>query len=203
MALQQRDRRALALLAAATALFLVFQLDIFKSGGGSSATVGDERIEALEQRLQLAQVRAHQRPLTEAELAAAKKRLEHLEEGLLTSQDAALAQAEMRSLVGALLETEGIPMQSSAFGTVAVEQERYAMVPLIVNFSCGIEGLVNLMTAIANSPRLLTTRDLQIQPDKADVKSVRVRMTVAGYLPLEKTPELVKKAAAQAPAIGL
>lgn len=202
-ALGQRDRRALALLGAALALFLVLQLDFFAPGGGGTAAVGDERIEALEQRLQLAQVRARQRPLTEAELAAAQRRLERLENGLLASQDAALAQAEMRSLVGALLEAEGIPMQSSAFGTVALERERYAMVPLAVNFSCGIEQVVNLMAAIANAPQLLTTRELRMQPDKAEVKSVRVRLTVAGYLPLERTPELVESAAGGSLGIGL
>ncbi len=203
-ALGQRDRRALALLGAAVAIFLVLQSDFFGPGGGGGApAIGDDRIEALEQRLQLAQVRARQRPLTEAELAAAERRLERLEQRLLTSADAALAQAEMRSLVGALLEAEGIPMQSSTFGTVALERERYAMVPLTVNFSCGIEQVVNLMAAIANAPQLLTTRELRMQPDNADVKSIRVRVTVAGYLPLERTPELLERAAGASIGIGL
>ncbi len=46
---------------------------------------------------------------------------------------------------------------------------------------------------MANANRLLATREVRIQPQRDDVKSIRVRMTVAGYLPVERTPELVEE----------
>jgi Tfp pilus assembly protein PilO len=193
-AMSQRDRRALILLGVALALFLVLQLDMFKpSSAGPAAS--DAALDALEQRLQLAQVQARQRPLTEAELNAAQKRLDKVESRLLESADSALAQAEMRSLVGQLLDGEGIPLRASRFGAVKLEQDRYVQVPLVVEFTCGIEQMVNLMAAAANSSMLLATRDIRIRPDKAEVKSIAVTMTIAGFLPLERAPELAEKAA--------
>jgi Tfp pilus assembly protein PilO len=190
--LQKRDKRALLLLGSAVALFAVLQLDTFQPRSSSGVGASAAPLQVLEQRLQLAQTKARQRPLTEAELNAAKASLARLEERLLDSENAALAQAEMRSLVGDLLAAEGIPMTASNFGSVALEGEDYAQVPLVVDFSCGIEQLVNLLAAIGNSPKLLTTRLVRIQPDKPEVKSVRVRLTVSGYLPSERTPDLRK-----------
>ena len=146
-AMSQRDKRALAMLGIAVALFLVLQLDMFAPGSTSGAATSDAALEALEQRLQLAQVQARQRPLTEAELAAAQTRLEKVESRLLESADPALAQAEMRTLVGQLLEAEGIPLRTSRFSPVKLEQYRYAQVPLVVEFTCGIEQMVNFMAA--------------------------------------------------------
>ena len=99
----------------------------------------------------------------------------------------------MQSLLGDLLKGEGIVMRNSRFGTVALEGEHYAQVPLTVDFTCAIEQFVNLSAAIASAPKLLTTRSIRVNEDNADTKAVRVQMTVAGYLPVERTPELVKK----------
>jgi Tfp pilus assembly protein PilO len=101
----------------------------------------------------------------------------------------------MRSLVGDLLTQEGVALASSQFGQLASEQDAYAMVPLAVDFTCSIEQLVNLTAAIANAPKLLTTRLIRVRPEKPDVKSIQVRMTVAGYLPIERAPELMPKPA--------
>src|SRR5690606_15937267 len=140
----------------------------------------------------LAREKAARKPLTQAELDSAQRALEGMEQRLLTSENPALAQAEMRSLVGDLLSAEGAAMGSSQFGQVAVEQDSYAMVPLSVDFTCSIEQLVNLTAAIVNAPKLLTTRFIRVRPEKPEVKSILVRMTVAGYLPIERAPELQK-----------
>ena len=190
--MSERDKRALMILGGALALFGVLQLD-FWLPGGSSGSVSSGAIESLEQRLQLAQVKARQRPLTEAELQAAQKQLDAREKRLLESTDAALAQAEMRSLIGDLITAEGIEMKSSRFTRVDLEGESYSKVPLTVDFSCQIEQIVNLLASIANSERLLTPRDLRIRVGNKDIKSVEVRLTVAGYLPVERTPDLIKK----------
>src|SRR5690606_22646739 len=102
--MSQRDRSALIIHPVAVAWFLVLQLDMFAPGSASGPSASGAALDALEQRLQLAQVQARQRPLTEAELSAAQRRLEKVESRLLESADPALAQAEMRSLVGQLLE---------------------------------------------------------------------------------------------------
>lgn len=193
--MSQRDKRALLILVGAVALFAILQLDVFAPSDGA-ATPSSDSIAALEQRLELARERAARKPLTQAELDAARRSLEHVEQRLLTSENPALAQAEMRSLVGDLLAAEGVAMGSSQFGQVAAEEDAYAMVPLSVDFTCSIEQLVNLTAAIANAPKLLTTRLIRVRPEKPEVKSIQVRMTIAGYLPIERAPELKPKAAA-------
>jgi Tfp pilus assembly protein PilO len=172
----------------------VLQLDVFAPSTGSAGPSGDA-IGALEQRLELARERAARKPLTQAELDAARRALDAMEQRLLSSENPALAQAEMRSLVGDLLTAEGVALGASQFGQVMAEQETYAMVPLSVDFTCSIEQLVNLTSAIANAPKLLTTRLIRVRPEKPEVKSIQVRMTVAGYLPLDRAPELQKKPA--------
>jgi Tfp pilus assembly protein PilO len=193
--MQQRDKRALLLLVVAVALFAALQLPVFAPSSGAAAPSNDT-LAVLEQRLALAREKAARKPLTEAELASARRALDGMEQRLLTSQNPALAQAEMRSLVGDLLSAEGVAMGSSQFGQVDVEQDSYAMVPLSVDFTCSIEQLVNLTSAIANAPKLLTTRFIRVRPEKPEVKSILVRMTVAGYLPIDRAPELQKKTAA-------
>lgn len=193
--LQSRDQRALLLLLAALAIAAVSQLDIFAPGAASDAA--GSSLEVAEQRLLLAQVKARQLPLAEAELDAAKRQLEVLEQGLLKSESAALAQAEMRQLVGDLLAAEGITMESSQFAAVQLDGEDYAQVPLNVNFQCGIEQFVNLMAALANAPELLATRRIRVTPENHATKSVRVQLTVAGLLPTARTPELKPKTAAR------
>ncbi len=190
--MRERDKRALMLLGGALVVGGLLQFD-FWLPSGSSGSVSDSALDALEQRLQLAQVQARQRPLTEAELQTAQKQLEARESRLLESTDAALAQAEMRSLVGDLLTAEGIEMKSSRFTRVDLEGESYSKIPLTVDFSCQIEQVVNLLASIANSPRLLTPGDLRIRVGNKEIKAVDVRMTVAGYLPVERTPELIRR----------
>jgi Tfp pilus assembly protein PilO len=191
--LQSRDQRALLLLAAALLAAALLQLDIFAPGAGPSAS--GSSIEAAEQRLLSAEVKARQLPLAEAELDTVQRQLDVLEQGLLKSESAALAQAEMRQLVGDLLAAEGISMESSQFGAVQLDGEDYAQVPLNVNFQCGIEQFVNLMAAVANAPELLATRRIQIMPANDSTKSVRVQLTIAGLLPATRTPDLKARTA--------
>jgi len=88
-------------------------------------------------------------------------------------------------------------MEASQFGAVQLDGEDYAQVPLNVNFRCGIEQFVNLMAAIANAPELLATRRIRVTPENRATKSVRVQLTVAGLLPIARTPELQPKTAAR------
>ncbi len=190
-AFQSKDRRALAVLAAAVVLFLLLQADVLlPRGGGSSLWSGS--VEAAEQRLMLAQAKTGRGPRVDARRESARKSLASLEQGLLTAEDAALADAEMRQLMGNLLTTEGITMRGSSFGRKTLEGEDYAQAPLIVDFDCRIEQLVNLMAAMANAPQLLTTRRMLVRPGNQETKSITVRMTVSGYLPAARTPELIK-----------
>ncbi len=189
--LSDREKWMLLLLVPVALGVGFWQIGVWSSKGGSTLTGGS--IDALEQRFLWARDQASQKPLSDAEYAAVEAALEKVEGRLLGSETSALAQAEMQSLLGDLLKGEGIVMRNSRFGTVALEGEHYAQVPLTVDFTCAIEQFVNLSAAIASAPKLLTTRSIRVNENNADTKAVRVQMTVAGYLPVARTPELVKK----------
>jgi hypothetical protein len=189
--LQPREKRALVLLAGALALAALLQLDFLAPASAPETAAGS--VDAAEQRLLLAQAKARQLPLAEAELDAVKRQLDAAEQGLLKSESAALAQAEMRQVVGDLLASENITMDSSQFGSVQLEGEDYAQVPVTVDFQCGIEQFVNLMAGVANAPALLSTRRVRMTMANPSTKSVKVQLTVSGYLPVSRTPELQPK----------
>ncbi len=189
--LTEREKRMLLALAAALLAFGFWQVGIRWLQSGSAAAGGS--IEAYEQRFELVREQAGRKPLSDAEYRAVEQALEKIEGRLLDSNTQALAQAEMQSLLGDLLKSESIAMRNSRFGTVELEGEHYTQVPLTVEFTCAIEQFVNLMAAIANAPKMLATRSLRLRQDDAETKAVRVRMTVCGYLPSERTPELVKR----------
>ena len=189
--IQSRDRRALMILLAAGALFAVMQLDFFFPSTGSPLVGGS--IEGAQERFLDAQVQARQKPLVEAESQEAAKALAEFESGLLQAESAELAKAEMRQVVGNLLVAEGITMRASRFGNVELEQDYFAQVPLTVDFDCRVEQFVNWMTTLSNSERLLTTRRIVLRPTKTETKAVRAQVTVSGYLPVSRTPELMER----------
>lgn len=192
MPVNDRDRRALFFLGIGLVIFLLLQTDlIFPSPDATAATSGS--VDAEERDLLLAQKHVQQEPLLGAEYGALHAIEESLEGRLLKSETAALAQAEMRERVGELLQGVGITMRASRFATVETEGEDFAQVPLIVDFTCDITHFVNLMADIANAPELFSTRSVKVSSANRNTKAIRVELTVSGYLPITRTPELVKK----------
>ena len=192
MPVSDKDRRALLFLGIAVVLFLLFQTDLLFPSPDAAASES-ANIEREENKLLDAQTQVRQEPLLSSEYQALRKVEEVLEARLLTSETAALAQAEMRERVGELLEGAGISMRASRFGTIETEGEDFAQVPLVVDFDCDITRFVNLLADIANAQELFSTRQIKVSVGNQKTKSVRVELTVSGYLPISRTPELVKK----------
>jgi Tfp pilus assembly protein PilO len=182
--LSQRDRRALLILGAAVAVFLLLQFGVFprtEGGGVSSAP-----IDLLERRLRRLQQLARQKPRAAAEAEAAARELAEMEKGLLKAATPALASAEMQQVVKELLTSQGIALQSSEFGPVKAAGEHYAQVPLTVVFTCGIEQWINWMTAVRNAPQILATEEMRLSLGDPKNKTVQVRMVVAGFIPASR-----------------
>ena len=192
MPVSDRDRRALLFLGIAFALFLLLQTDwILPPPGAAASALGS--VEAEQNKLLLAQTQVRQEPLLSAEYRSLKSLEESLEDRLLESETAALAQAEMRERVGELLEDAGISMRASRFTNVEAEGEDFAQVPLIVDFTCDVTRFVNLLADIANAQEILSTREIKVSLANPKTKAVRVELTISGYLPITSTPELIKK----------
>lgn len=192
MRISERDRRALLGLGGAVAVFLLLQFD-FVLPSATGAAVSASEIRSEEDLLKLAQVTIRQKPLLDGEFETVEKARQALETKLLTSETAALAQAEMREIAGRLMSGAGIQMKATRFGRVQREGEDYTQVPLIVQFTCAVESFVNLMSDIANADVLLSTREIKVSPARGETKTIRVELTFSGYLPVSRTPELVKQ----------
>lgn len=192
MPVSDRDRRALMFLGIAFVLFLLLQTDWILPAPNATASMPGS-IEAEQNKLLLAQTQVRQEPLLSAEYRSLRSLEESFEDRLLESETAALAQAEMRERVGQLLEGAGISMRASRFTNVKAEGEDFAQVPLIVDFTCDITRFVNLLADIANAQELLSTREIKVSSANPKTKAVRVELTVSGYLPIARTPELIEK----------
>ena len=192
MPVSDRDRRALLFLGIAFVLFLLLQTDwILPPPGAAASALGS--VEAEQNKLLLSQTQVRQEPLLSAEYRSLKSLEESLEDRLLESETAALAQAEMRERVGELLEDAGISMRASRFTNVEAEGEDFAQMPLIVDFTCDVTRFVNLLADIANAEEILSTREIKVSLANPKTKAVRVELTISGYLPITSTPELIKK----------
>ncbi len=185
--LVERDRRALKLLALVLAVAALWQWwDELPIPGGRTEQAS---IEALEQRYLLARERARRLPLRERDLRFLEQSLDGLETRLLSSATSALAQAEMRSLVTGLLRAEGIVPQQTSFGRVASSGDAYVGIPLALDFVCASEQFVSFLASLANAPAILATRNLEISLSHPQIKALRVRLTVEGYLPRARAQE--------------
>ena len=105
-----------------------------------------------------------------------------LEDRLLQAETPALAQAEIRSLSTRLLGEAGIRSQGSEFGVVTEDAHPYVSIPLDLEFACETDQLVRFMVGMANAGPILATRTVQIRREDPEARTVRVRMTVEGYL---------------------
>ncbi len=59
----------------------------------------------------------------------------------------------------------------------------YGEVTVTVAFTCGMEQLLNFLTAIGNQPEILSTSDIQLSGGSDKKKNVLVRLTVGAAVP--------------------
>jgi hypothetical protein len=65
----------------------------------------------------------------------------------------------------------------------------YGEVTVAMQFSCGIEQLVNLLTAIGNQPQILATNEIHVTGGADKQKRVQVRLSVSAAAPRKLLPE--------------
>lgn len=176
--LPARDKRALKALAIALGAGAIWL-------GHNATWAGDPRgksIEALEQRYLLARERANSQPGRERNARALDRSLRILEDRLLAADSPSLAQAEIRSISTNLLSDAGIGAPVSVFGSLGADGDPYIGIPLDLEFVCQADQLARFMAALAGTRPILATRDVRISAESAETGTIRVRLTVEGYL---------------------
>lgn len=177
--LSERDRRALRVLAVALGLALLWQLGRTLPESGQAGT--ETSLETLEQRYLLARQLAARQPAREREARQVARAVAQMEGGLLNSTSPELAQAEVRTAMSGFLERAGIELEGSSFAAPETAG-LYDAVPLGVEFRCEMDQFVDLLASLANAETLLAPRKVELRSNGPEASSIRVRLTVEGYL---------------------
>ena len=177
--LSERDRRALRVLAVALALALLWQLGRMLPASGQASA--ETNLETLEQRYLLARQLAARQPARERESRQVARAVAQMESGLLKSASPELAQAEVRTAMSGFLEQAGIELEGSSFAAPETSG-LYDAVPLGVEFRCEMQQFVGLLASLANAETILAPRKVELRSDGSEANSIRVRLTVEGYL---------------------
>jgi Type II secretion system (T2SS), protein M subtype b len=193
--LSRRDRSALKIGGIAAALILLVKFGVFPlldhlAGAG-------DRVEQKAVILQRDERLIAEGGAAEARLARAQMELKDLEAGLLASSSDSLASAEWQQLIRELADSKGIEIGSSEVVRVENLGRQYGLVVGQMSFRCRIDQLVDLLAAIATSPKLLSVRRMSIIGRQGDPKQrLDVALTIAAPLRL---PQPAGNAGAQPP----
>ena len=175
-----KDGRAIKIAAAAIAAFALLQYLVLPAwdrarDARQDIAIQEQTLAKYRQAITAAGPRAK-----EAENMA--ERLRQAESRLLQADTDALASAELEKLVKGMAAGNGIELKSSEFNRVVDGQDGYKEIPVGIGFQCRVDQLVNFLSALQTSDRLLGVKKLAIQPTGGAKKEVLVSMTVGGWV---------------------
>jgi hypothetical protein len=191
--MSDRDKKALMLLGAVVALFVVLEFVVFKddkpaavvgvSTRGETVSQAEKRLTKLRQ--VAATVAAKQKILDQVDADLATR-----EKGIIKVDTAPQAQARLLEIARRVATAESIDLRGGEFGQPKVLNAEYGEVFAVVSFNCAIEKYVNFMSGLSNEPELIGPTEIHLNtvPSGKD-KVVAVRMTLGGLVPRKLIPE--------------
>jgi hypothetical protein len=111
------------------------------------------------------------------------------EQGLIRADTVQQAQVALGELVQTIARANGVDARGIQEFRDKVLNNDYGEVSVAVQFSCGIEQLVNLLTAIGNQPQILATNEIHVTGGNDKQKRVQVRLSVSAAVPRKLLPE--------------
>ncbi|MEZ5401716.1 MAG: type II secretion system protein GspM [Bryobacteraceae bacterium] len=190
--MQDRDKRALMMLAAAVVLALGIRwwtsddaADAVVTPAASSIPVAERRVQKLREILATA-------PGKRKVLEGIETQLKDREKGMIVAETAAQAQAQLLQVVRNLARRQAPPVVVSQndLGPIQPLGDAYGEAQVSVTMNCRIEQLVNLLADITAQPELIATHELRVSPTgDQKQKMLSVRLTVSGVIPKKLVPE--------------
>jgi len=175
--LSRRDQIAVGAGLGGVVLFLILNfgvLPLSEQPGAAPESVQQKELELRRDKRLVAEESA-----AKASLSNARERLKRLEAGLLEGSTPSLASAEWQQLIGQLAESKGIELGSSELLRTQDLGSGYSLVTGRAQFRCRLDQLVDLLVAVAASPRLLTVTGLSVFASQADKEGrLNVQLTI-------------------------
>ncbi len=182
------DRRTGLALVLGVAFILVLRFAVFADkrtavvAASDSVPLAEKRLAKLRQIVATAPGRGKLAKQAAGDLAMREK-------GVITTDTAAQAQAQLLEIIRRLGKDEGIDVRGAEEMKVRVLADDYGEVTVTVAFTCRIEQFVNFMADLANRPELLATSDIRIGTGNVRDKTVTVRLGLSGVVPRKVVPE--------------
>jgi hypothetical protein len=189
--LQDRDKRALRMLALAVAIFLPVWLMTRTPSATSSVSAAGDTVDRSEKRLTTLRNALATVDGKEAVLKQAEAELADREKGLLTGDTSNQAQAHLLEIINrvAKQQTPPIEIRQADFGEPRQYGDAYGIVSVAVAFDCRTDELLNLLAGLSQQPELIATEDVRTGNALPKNKLMNVRVTIAGIVPRRLVPE--------------
>jgi len=160
------------------------------SGSQDAMVVAHDTIPVAKQRLENQRRKAALVPGKEAVLKQVQAELASREKGIVVADTAEQARAHLMDLLSRTATANGF----TASGAIQLVEPKalgkdYGQVAMGENFTCGIDQLVNFLSAIANEPEILATDTIIVAPVRNKTKDISVRLTFSGVVPRKLVPE--------------
>ncbi len=192
MTLQDRDKRALLILAVALPLGgLIYWASGTSSSGSSKVVAPSETVERDEKRIAVLRTALATVDGKQAVLKQVSTELAQREKGLIPGDTAEQAQAQLLQIMRRLAKAQVPPLDIRQFelGQPRSYGESYAKVTVSVSLDCRIDDLLNLLAALSAQPEIIATDEIRCTAANPKSKSMPVRLTVSGLVPRRLVPE--------------
>jgi hypothetical protein len=182
------DRRSGLALLLGVAFILVLRYTVF-TDKQPAVVAAAESIPMVEKRLAKMRGIAATVPGKEKLARQVAAELAVREKGVIFTDTAAQAQAQLLEIIRRLGKDEGIDVRGAEEMRVRPLADDYGEVTVAVAFNCRIEQFVNFMADLANRPELLATSDIRISGGNLKDKAISVRLGLSGVVPRKVVPE--------------
>ena len=183
MKFAEKDKKALLIAGIAIALYAAAQFAVFPLW--DTLQERRENLPIVERKLEKYHAVVRTAELRRAEAASVETRLQEAERRLLTSETAALASAELQQLANQLTAAESISIRSNQFLPAKPVGSEYIQIPVVLQFQCRLDQLVNLLTDFSGHQKHLAVSRLNIQTLGGKDKQVTVGMELSGFMRAE------------------
>lgn len=191
MTLQDRDKRALRMLAGAAVIFLPLWLMTRTPSTSAGVTAAVDSVDRSEKRLTTLRTALATVNGKEAMLKQATDELADREKGLLSGDTANQAQAHLLEIINRVAKQQSPPIEirSAEFAQPRPYGEAYGLVSVAVMISCRTDELLNLVAGLSQQPELIATEDFRTGNAHPKTKDMSARITIAGVVPRRLVPE--------------